>query len=146
MNNPKALKIVIAVLVIALITSLGFLAHAFSQIWWWKQEVWGLDGQVAAYRALDDFGAGKFRLFVISGERSDDKFSGTNDGPFQIWFPQYYTEIYPMRYSIEQQVRFYDDKMRYMQQHPERFLTTTNRRPNNALEPTATAPSVSTNK
>jgi hypothetical protein len=130
MNNPKALKIVITVLAVALLTSLGFLAHALSQIWWWKQEVWGLDGQVAAYRALYDFGAGRLRLFMISGERSDDKFSGTNDGPFQIWFPQYYTAIYPMRYSIEQQVRFYDDKMRYMQQHPERFLTTTNRRPN----------------
>jgi len=130
MSNPKTLKIAIAVLALALLTSLGFLVHALFQIWWWKQEVWGLDGQVAAYRALDDFRAGKPRLFVISGERDKDTFSGTNDGPFQIWYPQYYTEIYPMQYSMEQQVRFYDDKMRYMQKHPERFLTSTNRRPN----------------
>jgi hypothetical protein len=135
MNNPKALKVVITLLAVALLTSLGFLAHSLSQIWWWKQEVWGLDGQVAVSRALDDFGAGKLRLFVISGERSNDKFSGTNDGPFQIWFPQYYTKPYSLRYSMEQQVWFYDEKMRYMQQHPERFSTITNRRPNTALEP-----------
>ncbi len=32
-----------------------------------------------------------------------------------------------MRYSIEQEVQFYNRKMRYMQEHPDKFLTSTNR-------------------
>ncbi len=126
MNNPKTLKVVIAVLVVALFTSLGFLARALWRDSWWKMEVYGLAGYEGSTRALHDFRDGKLRLFVIAGERSNDKFSGTNDGPFQVWYPQYYTELYPMRYSIEQQVEFYNRKMRYMHEHPEKFLTTTN--------------------
>jgi hypothetical protein len=140
MNNPKALKIFCAVLIAALFTSLGFLAHAVWQNYWWKEEVYGLAGYMGSERALHDFRDGKLRLFVISGQRDDDKYSGTNDGPYQIWFPQYYTIVYPMRYSMEQQVEFYNQKMRYMHEHPDKFLETTNRRPNTALEPTPTAP------
>jgi len=130
--NPMALKIFCGVLLIALFTSLGFLVYFGWQTFWWKQEVYGLAGYEGGTRALRDFKSGKLRLFVISDECSRDKFSGTNDGPFEIWFPQYYPDApYPMRYSVELMVRFYDDKMRYMQEHPERFLTTTTNRPPN---------------
>jgi hypothetical protein len=44
MNNPRALKIVIAVLTIALLTSLGFLGRALWRNYWWKQEAYGLVG------------------------------------------------------------------------------------------------------
>lgn len=125
-NNPTALKVVIAVLVVTLLTSLGFLVYARSQVFWWQEQVYGLAGYEGSTRALHDFQNGKLRLFVIAGERDHDEFSGTNDGPFQIWFPQYYTAIYPMRYSMEQEVEFYNGKMRYMHEHPDKFLTTTN--------------------
>jgi hypothetical protein len=126
MNNPTALKVVIAVLIVALFTSLSFLVYGHWQDFMWQEEVYGLAGYEGSTRALHDFQNDKLRLFVIAGERSDDKFSGTNDGPFQVWYPQYYPEVYPMRYSTEREVEFYNRKMRYMHEHPEKFLTATN--------------------
>ncbi len=118
--------VLIAVLVVALIASLGFLAHALWQNQMWEMQVYGLAGYQGASRARQDFQAGRLRLFVIAGERSDDKFSGTNDGPFEIWYPQYFPQYHPFRYSAEQMVKFYNDKMRYMHEHPEKFVTATN--------------------
>jgi hypothetical protein len=126
MNNPKSIKIFSAILIVALVTTLSFLIHAVLLNIMWKDEVYGLAGYEGSTRAEHDFRNGKLRLFVIAGERDDDKFSGTNDGPFQVWFPQYYPEFYPMRYSEEQRVEFYNRKMRYMQLHPEKFLDATN--------------------
>jgi|ERR1035437_5715467 hypothetical protein len=128
MNNPKALKIVIALLVVALFTSFGFLAYAIHQSHEWKYVVWLQDGRIAAYRALGDFRAGNLRLFIISGERGHDVFSGTNDGPFQVWFRQYGTQSYSpsLRYSIEDEIRDYNHEMRNLQQHPEKLLGLTN--------------------
>jgi hypothetical protein len=63
---------------------------------------------------------------LISGGRSDDKFSGTNDGPFEIWFPQYFPEIRSFRYAEETMVTEYNDRMRYMHDHPERYPVGTN--------------------
>jgi len=126
MKNPAALKILSAVLIIALLTSLGFLAHAIWTNFWWEQEVYGLAGYQGATRARHDFQSGRLRLFVIAGERNDDRFSGTNEGPFEIWFPQYYPKPFPMRYSVEQMVHIYNEKMRYMHDHPDKFLSTTN--------------------
>jgi hypothetical protein len=140
MNNPTILKVVIVILALAFAGSASYLVYQRWEDLMWKEEVYGLAGYMGATRALHDFHEGKLRLFVISGERSDDKYSGINDGPFEIWYPQYFPSVYPMRYSTEQMVQFYDDKMRYMQKHPEKFLETTNRRPNTALEPTPTAP------
>jgi hypothetical protein len=146
MNNPKALKMVIAVLVVALLVSFHFLMRAFSDNFAWKQCIELSAPADGAMFAHLDFQSDKLRLYMISGERSDDKYSGTNDGPFEIWFPQYSASPYPMRYRVEQWVAGYNRSMRYRHEHPDKFLTTTNRRPNKALEPTATAPSVSTNK
>jgi hypothetical protein len=128
MNDPTALKVVISIFVVAFLTSLGFLVHARSQDFWWREEVYGLAGYMGSERALHDFRDGKLRLFVIAGERDDDQFSGTNDGPFQVWFPQYYPAVYQMRYATEQEVEFYNGKMRYMHEHPEKFLTNTTNR------------------
>jgi uncharacterized membrane protein len=126
LNRPTALKTVIVLLILALGASLGWLVYTRSQIGWWEMEVYGLAGFEGSERALHDFQNGKVRLFVIARERDHDEFSGTNNGPFQIWFPQYYTALYPMRYSIEREVEFYNRKMRYMHEHPDRFLTSTN--------------------
>jgi transposase len=69
MNNPKALKIVIALLVVALFTSFGFLAYAIHQSHEWKYVVWLQDGRIAAYRALGDFSR-NHAVGISSGERN----------------------------------------------------------------------------
>jgi len=126
MNNPRALKIVIGVLVVGLCTSLGFLVRALSNNFTWKLQVDSLARYEGSTRARHDFQSGRLRLFVISGGRSDDKFSGTNDGPFEVWFPQYFSEIRPFRYAADTMVAAYNDRMRYMHEHPERYPVSTN--------------------
>lgn len=125
-NNPKILKIAIAIIVVALFTSLGFLARALWLNSVWKAEVNALAGYEGGERASPDYRDGKLRLFVISGERDDDKFSGTNDGLFEIWFPQYYPKLYPLRYSEEEMVEAYNNRMKSMNEHLEKFQATTN--------------------
>lgn len=127
MNNPKALKIVIALLTIALITSLVFLGRALWQNFWWEEEVHGHVGMVAARQALEDFQQGRLRLRVIDGENERLRYSGSNDGPFEIWVAPFRPSLgYPHRFATEQELKFYNGKMRYMYAHPERFLTATN--------------------
>ncbi|MGZ4961167.1 MAG: hypothetical protein ACXWC8_01305 [Limisphaerales bacterium] len=133
MNDPKKLKIVIAVLLVGLFTSVGFLGHALLENMMWRSEVDSLARYQGSTRARHDFQLGRLRLFVISGERSDDKFSGTNGGPFEIWFPQYFPESSPLRLSTETMVAAYNDRMRYMQQHPERYPFSTNATPQKAI-------------
>jgi hypothetical protein len=125
-DNPRALKIVIGVLVVALCTSLGFLVRAFSNNFTWKLQVDTLARYEGSTRARHDFQSGRLRVFVICGGRSEDKFSGTNSGPFEVWFPQYFPEINSFRYAADTMVAAYNDRMRYMHEHPERYLVSTN--------------------
>src|SRR2546422_10986187 len=130
MNNPRALKVVIAVLTIALLTSLGFLGRALWRNYWWEQEAYGLAGMVATKQAMEDFRQGRLRLHVLLGENEHLRYSGSNDGPFEIWIPHFYPSLgYPHRFSTEQQIEFYNRKMRYMHEHPEKFVAQTNTEP-----------------
>lgn len=126
MNKPRAPQIAIGVLVVALCASLGFLVRALSNNFVWKLQVDTLARYEGSTRARHDFQSGRLRLFVISGGRSEDKFSGTNDGPFEVWFPQYFPELSPFRYAADTMVAAYNDRMRYMHAHPERYPVSTN--------------------
>ncbi|HLX95657.1 MAG TPA: hypothetical protein VKU37_07925 [Verrucomicrobiae bacterium] len=126
MNHPRKLKIIIVVLIVGIFALLGFLGHLLAQNMMWKSEVESLAEYEGATRASHDFQSGKLRLFVISGERDGTKYSGTNAGPFEIWFPQYFPKYYPLRYQTEQMVAAYNDRMRYLQAHPETALAETN--------------------
>lgn len=126
MKFGNGIKVVIGFLIVALVTALGFLAYARWQNFMWEMEVFGLAGDVGTSRAGRDFRAGKTRLFVLAGERDEDKFSGTNDGPFEVWYPQYFPQYYPFRYGKEQDVEFYNRRMRYMHEHPEKSNPQTN--------------------
>jgi hypothetical protein len=139
MNNPKTLKVVIVILAVAFLVSFHFLVRALVDNFAWKQSVELSAPAAGAMFAHLDFQAGKLRLYMISGERSDDKYSGTNDGPFEVWFPEYSASPYPMRYRAEQWVAGYNRSMRYMYEHPERFMNSTNRGINTAPEPVPTA-------
>lgn len=114
------------VLALAFVTSAGFLGYELWQNLMWKMQVETLARYEGATRARHDLSAGRLRLFVIAGERSDDKYSGTNDGVFEVWYPQYYPQYYPFRFSDEQMVSSYNEKMRYLHEHPEKTLTITN--------------------
>jgi hypothetical protein len=116
----------IVLLVIALFTSLGILGYTMWQNYMWKMEVDGLAGYMGSTRAMHDFRAGKIRLFVIAGERDEDKYSGTNDGPFEVWYPQYYPQYEPVRSPTERMVEFYNRKMRHMREHPAKFAEPVN--------------------
>jgi hypothetical protein len=137
MNNPRALKFVIAVLAIALVSSLVLLGRALWRNYWREQEAYGLAGMVATKRAMEkqameDFRQGRLRLRVLQGENERLRYSGSNDGPFEIWVSSFYPSLgYPHRISTEQQVEFYNRKMRYMHEHPERFTASTNREAQN---------------
>jgi hypothetical protein len=126
MNNPKMLKLYIAVLIVLLSTSAGFLGHAIWQNSQWEMQVDTLAKYEGSTRASHDFKAGRLRLFVFAGERDKDKYSGTNDGSFEIWHPQYYPQYYPMRYATEQMVSSYNERMRDLQAHQEKVFANTN--------------------
>jgi len=92
----------------------------------WKEEVYGLASVFGAIRARDDFEKGKIRLFELdlSREQRGEVFTGKSEGPFEIWKPQYLPLLgYPSQYATEQMVASYNDKMRYMNAHPEDFTT-----------------------
>jgi hypothetical protein len=110
----------VSVVVIAFSALAGFYVHALWQNYMWKMEVLTLADYEGATRARHDFQAGKLRLFVLGGERDDDKFSGTNEGPFEVWYPQYFPEFYPSRYSQQQMIIDYNERMRELQKDASR--------------------------
>lgn len=90
----------------------------------WKQEVGVLSGYTATMQALADFEKGNLRLLKIEGENNELRFSGQREGPFEIWIVQYLPILGKVhKYSQEQYVDFYNRKMRYMYDHPDKFQT-----------------------
>jgi hypothetical protein len=75
-------------------------------------------------QALADFKKGNLRLLKIEGENEKLRFSGQREGPFEIWIVQYYPILGKVhKYSQERYVDFYNSKMRYMYDHPDKFQT-----------------------
>lgn len=126
MNNPRTLKIVVTALVVAFCVAVGLLARAIADNFSWRLQVENLAQWEGATVARQDFESGRLRLFVISGKRDEDRFSGTNEGPFEVWYSSYFPEIRAFRCAAETRVATYNAKMRYMQQHPDRYLERTN--------------------
>ena len=123
---PRWQSYVIVFQSVALVLATCFLLHLLWQNFWWKVEVESLAEYMGATTALRDFRRGKLRLFRVNGERSRDEYSDTNDGPFEIWYPQHFTSPYPLRVETERRVKTYNMKMKHMHAHPERFLGGTN--------------------
>ena len=139
--KPKILIVVIAILAISLCASLFCLSRAVREKTRWQWEAVELANFKGSERALCDFRAGELRLFVLGGESRKDTYTGTNDGPFEVWIPQYYPPRGSANLSsMERWIAVYDHQMRYMRDHPDKYLETTNHRPNTALEPTRTVP------
>jgi hypothetical protein len=127
MNNPKILKLVIALLVVALLTSLFFWHRARRENSRWQWQVMELGAYKGSARAIHDFQAGQLRLFALGGGSDSDRYSGTNDGAFEVWIPQYYPPLgSPHRFAMERWIAIYNHQMQSMHRDPKKYLTTTN--------------------
>ena len=113
---------VIALLIINLIVLiiLVFLAHQRTNRLW-DISMTGMAGYAAAGQALDDYKAGKLRLYELI-EDGEHEFTGRYKGPFEIWYKPYYPSLgHPGKYTQELFIKAYNSKMQYMHKHPERF-------------------------
>jgi hypothetical protein len=123
--NIQAKSTVLVVLIGSLLVSLYATGWAFWQIYWiggWRDQVYGLIGRSATVRAMDDFKQGHLRIYVFGGDNELHRYTGTNEGPFEIWIPPFSSEFAsPERYATEQFIIFYNRKMRYMHTRPDRF-------------------------
>jgi hypothetical protein len=106
-----------------LLLSLALICVVVVMIWFvrqnvaWKADIYELAGYKGVHRAMADFDAGRLRVFLISGRSLQDTFTGTNDGPFEVWISHFFPdEPYPVRFALEQEVAFYNAKMRLLQQ------------------------------
>ena len=136
--RPSFLKILSILLSLALIICSVFLVRLYWQIYFiggWKDQVMLLAGSRGTRLALDDFRAGKLRLFELSGEQYNPKYSGRRDDGFEIWYPQFHPILgLAHRFSTEEFVKSYNDKMRYMHEHPAEFKPKITGGTNNSVE------------
>ena len=89
----------------------------------WRDEVYGQVGINATRQAMEDFGQGQLRLYVLGGENEKRHFTGEMDDIFEVWVPQFYPSLGPAhQHATEQFIDFYNRKMRYMHSHPDKFL------------------------
>ena len=118
--------VIIGIFLVVVLEGAALMAWGYWQLYGiggWRDQLFASEGAVASRQALDDFRAGHLRLYTLGGECEKAKFSGTNDGPFEIWIPQYFPSLGTAhRYSTEQFVEFYNRKMKYMHEHPDEFL------------------------
>jgi len=125
MKTSLRLKVAFAVCAVWSVIATGFLIRAEWQIHGvggWQNEVFALTGMVASNRAAHDFSDGKVRLLKLDGERNDWRYTGENDGPFEVWNPQFDPSLgVAHRYSTEQYVRFYNQAMKSVYEQPERL-------------------------
>jgi len=118
-------KILIAPLAVCVLAGAVMLAWDYWQIYGpggWRDQVYGSTGALASRQALDDFRHGRLRLYQLAGQSDAVRYTGTNDGPFEVWVADFCPSLgRAHRYAREQFVEFYNRKMRYMHEHPERF-------------------------
>ena len=114
-------------LAVGLFVSFALLVREVYRNLAWEGEVRDLASKHGWTRAENDYQSGRVRLFVISGLLSDDKYSGTNDGPFEIWFPAGFGDDWPSRCAVETMVGHYNQQMRLIREHPEPSPSSTNK-------------------
>lgn len=69
----------------------------------------------ATLQALADFRNGILRVYTMPAEQESPKFTGTHDGPFEVWVLQYYPSLGAAhQYATEHYMKAYNSKMRYV--------------------------------
>lgn len=114
-------------LLLGLISSLALNAFLYWQIhgpFGWRDEVFVQTSTRATLEAMSKFRSGELRLYSIDPTDGDRHYTGTSEGPFEIWRPDFDPEIDnapARRFGLETYVESYNRKMRYMLAHPEDF-------------------------
>jgi len=118
-------RIVLCSLVLVAIGVSGWLAMLSWQVYGpggWRDQVYALEGLNGTRRAMDDYRRGHLRLYRLGGEQELAQYTGQMNGVFEVWtLPHYPSMGRAHRYSTEQFIRFYNQKMEYMYAHPEKF-------------------------
>lgn len=88
----------------------------------WRDQVLVLAGSRATRDALDDYSTGVLKLYILEEDRYlEPKSLNTNQGSFEMWTIGYVGSAGGAnRYFVEQYVRYYNMKMRYMNAHPDK--------------------------
>ena len=124
--KPGVFYAVIGLVAVLLLGSSVLIAWGYWQIYGiagWRDQLYAAEGADASRQALDDFRNGHLRLYTLGGESEKAKYTGTNDGQFEMWIPQFYPSLgRAHRYRTEQFIEFYNRKMKYMHEHPDEFL------------------------
>lgn len=105
-------KTVIGTLVIAIVISQGYLAHALWLNALWKTEVSVQAVSSGAEQSRRDFKNGKLRLYDFHGENTENKFSGRYEGQFEIWHAEYHPAVYAQKVAEEKWVEGYNQLMK----------------------------------
>lgn len=126
MTNNRC-RLVRWTLALALMGSVGLNVKYYSSIngflgigWGWREEVSTLQSVNASLQAIDDFGSGVCRLYVLDETRgSEEREIGTKDG-FELWSPFFAPGLGEAHiYSTEIFVHYYNRKMRQLvAKHP----------------------------
>jgi len=123
MEKLNRLKIALAAFGIAFTVSIGVLAWAFWQTYNWQYSSDVLAQQAGEEYALNCFRSGKLLVYEFGGTNQTFEFSGRRDGVFEIWlWPDYINQPMPFRRGQRKEMEVFNEKMRYMYNHPKFFL------------------------
>lgn len=120
-RDKRMLLILVLLLVITNLATVVLLIRASWTNWRWKDSASSFAKYAGALQAMDDFEAGRYRLYQLIEDR-DSEFTGRYEGPFEIWYKPYYPILgWPDKYCAKMFIKIYNSKMRYMHEHPEKF-------------------------
>jgi hypothetical protein len=87
----------------------------------WEQTMYGMATAAGTMEAGDDYRNGVLRVFELAADSTTED-TGSKDGPFEVWTWAYFPSMgHPQVYAAERFVEMYDQRMRYMYAHPEKF-------------------------
>jgi len=121
LNAHKRLKLAVAVLGSALLASLGFLAHALWQNYWWKKSVDLVADEAGSSWAMSSFRRGHLAVWELHPTNDFPRHSGRHDGPFEVWLDEYHAMPVPWLYAQRRKLDAHNRQMRYMYEHPDKF-------------------------
>jgi hypothetical protein len=124
MANPRKLKIAVWSLALLLFASLSWSGYLLFQNYWWKRSLDKVADQAGMAQAMSTFRSGRLVLWEIDTTNDATGFSGRRDGPFEIWFDEYHSELpSPWNYAQRRMNQAHNATMRRMYEHPPKFRT-----------------------
>lgn len=112
-------------LIILTVIGVIFLVNHVKQCWWtnllWQLEVERQAKYAGTLQAYYDNTKG-IRRILVAQENGSGEFLNQMDGPFEVWgWPYLKDGGMPAKIGAESYVDAYNNKMRFMASHPEKF-------------------------